>query len=368
MPESSEPSVPPVDPLALLRPPPRRTDHPVVRVGVSGFPGGHTRELCAGCGAAVQRWFEMSDARYDVEFVWEQDAFDPATTRQAARRLIEAGCLAVVGHLSSSASLVASELYYQARIPFLAPGSTHPRLTENGFWNVLRVCGRDDELADTLAGVVAGSPWRKAAIIWQEITYGQTLAALLQEALRKRGRDVAASLPWRAVPAETATLTESDMLLFAGTFETSVQLLEQLRAIGYTGALVLGDDAYIAELPLRAAATLTDQTYIVSTAVDRTHPEYQPFYRHYTERAGLEPGAYSAPAYLAMSLLLQALDVLRDDGPAAFVDKARAIAAASTTLLGPVHFTRQGDLAPFPWDVYRIEEGRFVSAALTERN
>lgn len=357
-------NIPPVDPEALLRLHQPLARAHTVRIGVSGFPSGHTRELCAGCAVALEEWAERSDAPYAIEFVWAEDAFDEAKTRRAVERLIDAGCVAVVGHLSSSAALVASEIYHQAGIPFFAPGSTHPRLTANNYWNVLRVCGRDDELAEMLARVVVERGWRRPALAWQDVAYGRTLTGLVKQALLERGRETVAGVPWSEASSahDAASLLDSDVLLFAGNYETGTHLLEQLRAIGYTGAIVMGDDAFIAELPMLIGGA-TDNTYVVSTYVNRNHPDYAPFHRRYMARAGLEPGAYSVTSYVATGLLLQAVDVLLRDGPQAGIDKVRALAAAEETLLGKIGFASNGDLSAFPWDVYRIQAGTFISTS-----
>lgn len=359
-------TIPPLDPVALLRLPRRPAAGPVVRVGISANRGGHTRELCAGCAVAVARWAE-AESPFAVELVWEEDDFDEARARRAAERLVRAGCAAVVGHLSSSAALPASEVYWRAGVPFLAPGTTHPALTGRGLWNVLQVCGRDDSLADAMVRVAAARRRSRAAIVWQEITYGRALAALLRRSLIELGLEVVASLPWRErfAPDQAEALSGADALLFAGTYQAGAQLLWHLRAIAYAGLVVLGDDALIEELP-RMAGAAAEGVRVVSTGVDRDHPDHAPFYRDYAARAGMAPGAYAVTSYEAMGLLLGSLDALAREGPAGFLASARARAASRRSMLGRLHFTAEGGLTAFPWQVCRVEGNQFIPESIAE--
>lgn len=351
----------PWEPPTMLRLPAQDLPARVAKVGISGNLGGHTRELCAGCAAAVEEWIETSEPGYAVELVWEPDDFDEASSRGAAQRLIQAGCVAVVGHLSSSSALPAADVYHRAGIPYFAPGSSHPDLTAQGYWNVLRMYGRDEEMAHVITGHVMRSRCRSAALVWQDIEYGRTLAHLIQRSLIERGRAGAARIRWSDPPAarDLQALLASDVVLFAGTYQVGARLLRALRGAGYRGSVVMGDDAYIPDLPA-ITGTTGDGVWVVSAAVDWSHPDYESFRRRYEARAGREPGAYAAPSFLAMRFLLRSLDVLLEDGPAAFMSAVRADEAKHPTMMGSLRLRANGDPIAFPWATYRIEEGRFT--------
>ncbi len=71
----------------------------------------------------------------------------------------------------------ASEVYDEAGIIAITPGSTNPQVTERGLSGMFRMCGRDDQ-----QGVVAGDyivnvlKAKKVAVIHDKDTYGQGLA------------------------------------------------------------------------------------------------------------------------------------------------------------------------------------------------
>ncbi len=72
------------------------------------------------------------------------DACDPKLAVEVANELARQGVVFVDGHYCSGASIPASRVYHERGILMIAPSSTNPRLTEQGFANVFRVCGRDD--------------------------------------------------------------------------------------------------------------------------------------------------------------------------------------------------------------------------------
>jgi branched-chain amino acid transport system substrate-binding protein len=69
---------------------------------------------------------------------------DPNIAVEVANELSRQGILFVDGHYCSSASIPASRVYNEKRVLMISPASTNPKLTEQGFPNVFRVCGRDD--------------------------------------------------------------------------------------------------------------------------------------------------------------------------------------------------------------------------------
>lgn len=60
------------------------------------------------------------------ELLAEDDAADPRQATAAAQKLVDANVHGVVGHLTSGATLPASQIYHDAGIPQITPSSTTP--------------------------------------------------------------------------------------------------------------------------------------------------------------------------------------------------------------------------------------------------
>src|SRR5215470_12747941 len=79
------------------------------------------------------------------------DYCDPEQAVAAARKLVDAGVVFVIGHMCSGAAIAASKVYAAARLLMFTPDATNPILTEQGLRSVFRVTGRDNEQAQMAA-------------------------------------------------------------------------------------------------------------------------------------------------------------------------------------------------------------------------
>lgn len=354
------------DPTELLRVPiPARPRELPVRIGVSGNDGAHTRELCAGIATALAEWYATAEPSGEVELLWRADSFDAHESSATALALVERGCRVVIGHLSSSAALPAAAVYARENVAFLAPGTTHPALTQRGYRNVLRFCGRDDTLAERIAELVVNRGWTRPLLAYEDIVYGRELGALVGRALSRRGRPAGTPLAFarasRNAPRSRLDLDPyCDVVIFAGRYQCANELMSALADSGPRhAAVVLGDDAFIPGL-LNHDAVRGPETYVVSTPTPSADPRYERFAEAYRARARAMPGAYSLTSYAAADLALRSLDALAHGGCAVFLDEVRALAAARRTPLGELRFTPDGDVERFAWQVYSVRGSRFT--------
>src|ERR1700753_3622976 len=118
----------------------------------------------------------------------EDDACDPKQARSVAEKIASAKIPFVAGHYCSSSSIPASEAYADGNVLQITPASTATKLTDQGLWNVARVCGRDDQ-----QGLVAGDyiaknyKGKNVAILNDKSSYGKGLADETKKALNKAG-------------------------------------------------------------------------------------------------------------------------------------------------------------------------------------
>ncbi|MBI3397644.1 MAG: branched-chain amino acid ABC transporter substrate-binding protein [Deltaproteobacteria bacterium] len=122
-----------------------------IKIGVAGpMTGDQAKmgtDLKNGVELAVSEWNEKGGVLgKKIELFIEDDQHDPKLAVTVANKLSNSGAAGVIGHWNSSASIPASEVYKdRGYIPMITPASTNPQLTERGFENVFRVCGRDDQ-------------------------------------------------------------------------------------------------------------------------------------------------------------------------------------------------------------------------------
>ncbi|SMO66882.1 branched-chain amino acid ABC transporter substrate-binding protein [Melghirimyces algeriensis] len=351
-------SIPPLQPLKLLETEKRcKPNRDTIRVGVSGNLGGHTRELCTGFALAVEDWMATFPS-FSVEVIWQEDQLDESAPGLAADCLIQQQVHAVIGHLSSTEALKAVKRYQEKQIAFLAPATSHPMLTYPMYKHVLRFYGRDEGLANRMVCFVSQSLGAKRVLIIKEgIQYGQSLSALLQHRLKQIGVQDVQETVWDGDPIDISEDIEA--ILYAGRYQVGSQVLRWLNQQKVTKPVIMGDDAYIAELPILAGEA-GEKTYVVSTDHDPLHPDFPAFLQRYQSRAGLKPGAYSITSYLATKLYLKAAAEVGAENTHAVISRISLNAMHNHSLMGKLLFDSHGNWMNFPWAVYQIRNGEFV--------
>src|SRR5215470_5504133 len=141
--------------------------------------------------------------------VAEGDQADPKVGTTVAQKLVDTKVAGVVGHLNSGVTIPASAIYNGANppIPMITGSATNPKLTEQGFKNVFRVVGRDDQQGPAIANYLAATVKPKlAAVIDDATAYGEGLANEVEKTLvaagvkvlpREKGTDKTSD--WKAV-------------------------------------------------------------------------------------------------------------------------------------------------------------------------
>ena len=175
-----------------------------------------------------------------IVLVQGDDACEPKQAVAVANRLVdEEKVSAVVGHFCSSSTMPSSEVYDEAGVLTITPGSTNPQITERGMQNMFRMCGRDDQ-----QGVVAANyildvlKAKKVAVIHDKDTYGQGLADAMRAALEKRGvKEVLYEGLSRGEKDFNALVTKvgalkPDVVYFGGCHPEAGPLIRQMREQG----------------------------------------------------------------------------------------------------------------------------------------
>lgn len=94
---------------------------------------------------------DIGSVTYTLTVVTADSACNATQAVTAARTLLNAGAVAVIGHTCSSASFSAQPIYNTAGLPMVAPSSSIPNLTEQGYTTTFRVFPRDDAQAVLMA-------------------------------------------------------------------------------------------------------------------------------------------------------------------------------------------------------------------------
>ncbi|HET6514753.1 MAG TPA: branched-chain amino acid ABC transporter substrate-binding protein [Thermodesulfovibrionales bacterium] len=290
------------------------------------------------------------------------DQHDPKQAVSVANKLVNEGVAGVIGHFNSSCSIPASDVYHRAGVPMITPASTNPQLTEKGYTNVFRVCGRDDQQGRAAADFVTTHlKFRHIAIIHDKTTYGQGLADEFKKALSGRadvvyyGGVIQGDKDFKTVLTSIKEM-KPELIYFGGIYPEAGLLVKQARELGITAPFMSGDGTIDPKFIEIAGAKAAEGTYLTFSPDARRIPTAKSFIETYEKEFG-EPGPYSVYAYDAANILFTAL---REAGNA----EGRAVAAKLHSLefsgaLGKIRFDEKGDVTVSPYVVWITRDGKF---------
>lgn len=325
------------------------------------------RYMREGAELAVSEWNEKGGIfGRKVELLIGDDQADPKQAILVAKRMVREGVFGIVGHFTSSASIPASRIYYEAGIPQITPASTDPRLTEQGFDNVFRTCGRDDQQGRVAAEfVLKHLKARRIAAVHDKTPYGYGLAEAFRKAVEGKGRRLLAYEAIMQGERDFAALVERlkplrlDVLYFGGFSREAGLLLKQMRERGLEAAFVSGDGVIGEEFVRVAGEKAALGSFLTSYPDPKFLPSATAVIARYEKRYG-PIGPYSLYTFDATSALLHAIEQAKPkDGSKQELRKVVKALRAMTYAgaLGSLRWDKKGDVVGAPYVVYVTREG-----------
>jgi branched-chain amino acid transport system substrate-binding protein len=292
------------------------------------------------------------------------DACDPKQAVAVANQMVSKGVKFVDGHFCSGSSIPASKVYEEEGILQITPASTNPKFTDEGGWNVHRVCGRDDA-----QGIVAGNFLakhygdKKIAILHDKSAYGKGLADETQKALHAAGGKEAMYEAYTAgekdYTALVSKLKEAGIdVVYVGGYHTEAGLiLRQLREQGSKAQLVSGD-ALVTDEFWTITGPAGEGTLMTFAPDPQQFPSAQEVVKKFKD-AGYNPEGYTLYTYAAMQAYKQAAEAV---GSADAKKIAEWLRAGNTvkTVLGDITMNEKGDIkdAKYVWYVWK--DGKYA--------
>ena len=127
-----------------------------------------------------------------LEGVVYDDACDPKQAVAVANKVVNDEIKFVVGHLCSSSTQPASDIYEDEGIIMVTPASTSPEITSRGYKLVFRTIGLDSLQGPTAGNYIADVVKPKTiAIIHDKQQYGEGIATAVKQTVESKGMKVA---------------------------------------------------------------------------------------------------------------------------------------------------------------------------------
>lgn len=339
----------------------------IIRIGVAGPMTGDQsifgRDEKRGAQLAVAEWNDKGGVLgKKIDLIVEDDQHDPRQAVAVANRLVTDGVVGVIGHFNSNCSIPASAVYHRAGIPMISHGSTNPQLTEQGFDNVFRVCGRDDQQAKIAADFACNNlKLSSIAIIQDRTTYGEGLANEFKKWLSNNckvvyyGSIVQGDKDFRAVLTNVKA-ANPDLIYFGGVYPEGGLIVKQARQLGIK-AIFMGGDGIMGPEFIRIAGTDANGVYATFGPDINKVPSAKQFIESYKKEYD-EPGPYSIYAYVATNILLSAIKDSGSLNPSVIIKYLHS--HSFNTALGTIQFDSKGDVVHSPYVVWQVQNGKFV--------
>ncbi|MBN4053203.1 branched-chain amino acid ABC transporter substrate-binding protein [bacterium AH-315-L15] len=342
-----------------------------ILIGVAGpMTGDQSKlggDLARGVKLAVDEWNARGGiGGKQIRLEIGDDVHDPKQAVSVANKMIHLGIAGMVGHFNSSASIPASSVYHDAGIPMITPASTNPKLTEQGYWNVFRVVGRDDQQGRVAAEfVVRKLKAKRVAILHDKTTYGQGLAGEFRKSLisyKDQGVEVLSfdgviqgNKDFRGI---ITTLKEMnpDLYFFGGIFPEGGLLAKQAKEIGLNAPMMSGDGVIDPKF-IEIAGAAAEGTYLTFTPDPDKMPNAANFLKKYRAKYGNELAPYAIYSYDAANILLKALSESNSTDGRTVAETIRRMKYDGA--LGHIEFDAQGDVKKAPYIVWITKNGKF---------
>lgn len=297
-----------------------------------------------------------------IKLVQGDDACEPKQAVAVANRLVDQDKVkAVVGHFCSSSTMPASEVYSDAGIIAITPGSTNPLITERGMSDMFRMCGRDDQQGQVASDFIIDKlKAKRVVIIHDKDTYGQGLADATKAALAKRGvKDVMYEGLSRGEKDFNALVTKigaqkPDVVFFGGCHPEAGPLVRQMREQGVQAKFFSGDCIVNEEMVTAAGgAQYTNGIYMTFGKDPRLIPDGKAVIEKF-RTAKFEPEGYTLYAYASIQAIAAAFKASGGSDSA----KASAWLKANPveTVMGKKAWDEKGDLKVSDYVVYQWDD------------
>lgn len=250
-----------------------------------------------------------------IELIVKDDQGIPEVAQQVDRELIEAGVIAIIGHVTSQQSLAGLAVTQPAGVVLLSATSTSVELTgkDDLFF---RIVGDNERDTRALAKHIQGQGIRKIAVIYDEdnASYSRTYVETFAASFTEQGGSITAILDFSSasqpdfIPIlEQARASEPEGLLLVASAVNTAFLVQKTRLMAWDVQIFSSDWAYSEAFLQNGGQAIEGVKMVVSFDINNPAPAMEQFRQEYRELFGNEANFGAAQGYEAAAILIEAL-------------------------------------------------------------
>ncbi|MBL7063801.1 MAG: ABC transporter substrate-binding protein [Anaerolineae bacterium] len=307
-----------------------------------------------------------------IELLVRDDLGTPEGARAADRELIDAGVVAIIGHMTSGQSMAALPVTEEAGVVLLSPTTSTTELSglDDHFFRVNPV---NALAARTLARHIYQhhSMSRMAAIYdTDNAAYTKTFWTAFAEAYRALSGQVTGEAAFSSagepdfapLVAELQATGPDGLLIIASALDTAL-IAQQTRLSDWQIPLFASSWAQTETLPQNGGQAVEGIEIVMQYDSNSQKSAFLEFRAHYQERFGRAPTFAAAQAYEAVLVLAAALE--KTGGQAEGLPQALLETQSFEGLVGTISLDEYGDVVRTQFLV-TVQDGQFVTLAALE--
>jgi branched-chain amino acid transport system substrate-binding protein len=304
-----------------------------------------------------------------VELLARDDFGEPDSAVGIAADLVEAGVVAVIGHVFSGTTLATAPVYNQAGVTQISPSSTSPRVSEAGSYT-FRVCPSDLQQGAALARFAAERlGFHRGTVFYLNDEYGRGLRSTFAAEFARLGGRLDEVVPYLGDRPDLTVFLErlakkntSEFIFIGGNRGEAEAVLQTARARGIKVPVLGGDGLEgIEQAGALAEGTYVSNGYLASLESPRNSEFLAAWRKRYPRTA--DPNQPAAATYDVVYLLRDVIARVGTDH-----DRIRdAVAAIGTRspvfagVTGDIAFDERGDVPRQRVVVGLVTQGRVVA-------
>jgi branched-chain amino acid transport system substrate-binding protein len=294
----------------------------------------------------------LEKAGFKVELVPFDDQAKPDVGVANAKNVIaDKDILVVIGHLNSGVAIPSSEVYKEVGLAMISPANTNPLVTDRGYPNVYRVCGRDDVQGVVGGEFVKGTLKAKSVyVIHDKTTYGQGVAEFFKADAEKKGIQVLGFEGTEEKSNFDPIITpirakNPDLIYFGGIYEQAAPFFKQAREKGVKARFMGPDGMDSSDLTKIAGKAVVGMYYTSVAGPVTVYPQAKSFAEEYKGKFKKNPEPFAAQAYDATAIAIKALEATTKAGKLPTREEVSAAVrkVKHTGVTGAVEFDDKGD-------------------------
>lgn len=290
-----------------------------------------------------------------LEAVEVDDVCDPKQAVTVANRLVNDGVRFVVGHLCSSSTQPASDIYEDEGILMVTPASTSPDITERGYELVFRTIGLDSMQGPVAGEYLASLNPKRVAVVHDKQQYGEGIATAVRDTLKNAGVEIAMFEGITAGDKDFSSLITKlkqanvDYIYYGGYHPELGLILRQSRQADL-GATFMGPEG-VGNKDINTIAGVAAEGLLVTLPPSFDEKEENQSLVQAFEAKGEDPsGPFVLTSYTAVQLIADGIEQAGSTDP---FDVAAALRSGSyDTPIGTVEYDEKGDMKSFEFVVY----------------